>query len=85
MTELSHAKEVDDKYVMKVSRHKTSKAGPTPITMTQNTMSNVKAYVKYVRAHWAKEGVNEIFVTLLVNEFQSGGRKLLAMRSPALN
>lgn len=53
--------------------------------MTQNTMSNVKAYVKYVRAHWAKEGVNEIFVTLLVNEFQSGGRKLLAMRSPALN
>lgn len=63
LTEPSHAKTLDGKYVMKVSCNKTSNAGPAPITMRDNTMSNLKAYVKYVRPHYAKKDVEEIFIT----------------------
>lgn len=31
--------------------------------MTDNAMSNLKAYVKYVRPHYAKKDVEEIFIT----------------------
>ena len=56
LEEFQLAKEVDGKIVMNVSRHKTSKLGPVPITMCDNTYSNVKAYVQYVSvqdfSHW---------------------------------
>lgn len=72
LTELSHAKTLDGKYVMKASCHKTSKAGPAPIMITDNTMSNLKAYVKYVRPHYAKKNVEEIFITRDSEAFPPG-------------
>ena len=72
LREFECAKEVDDKFVMRVSRQKTSKAGPAPITMTPNTMSNLKAYIKYIRPHFAKPEVDTLFVTRDGESFQSG-------------
>jgi len=72
LREFECAKGVDDKFVMRVSRHKTSKAGPAPITMTPNTMSNLKAYIKYVRPHFAKPEVDTLFVTRDGKSFPSG-------------
>lgn len=57
---------------MKVARHKTSKSGPAPITMTANTLSNVRAYVKYVRPHFAHKDVQELFVTREGKAFGDG-------------
>lgn len=72
LREFECAKEVDEKFVMSVSRHKTSRAGPAPITMTPNTMSNLRAYVKYVRPHFAKPEVDTLFVTKEGESFQPG-------------
>ena len=40
--------------------------------MTPNTMSNLKAYVKYVRLHFAKPEVDTLFVTRDGEAFQPG-------------
>ena len=79
LTEFQRAKEVDGKMVMKVARHKTSKAGPAPITMSENTYSNVKAYVKHVRIHYAKQDEDALFVTREGDAFPSGtlGRRII--------
>ena len=37
-------------------KHKTSQSGPAPITMLENLMTNLEAYIKNVRPHFAKEG-----------------------------
>lgn len=72
LEEFQVAKKVDGKMVMNVSRHKTSKAGPAPITMSDNTYSNVKAYVQYVRCHFADEEEEALFVTREGKAFPSG-------------
>ena len=43
--EFQLAKKVDGKMILNVSTHKTSKLGPAPITMCDNTYSNVKVYM----------------------------------------
>lgn len=72
LQEFQLAKKVDGKMVMNVSRHKTSKAGPAPITMCDNTYSNVKAYVQYVRCHFENEEEEALFVTREGKAFPSG-------------
>lgn len=72
LEEFQLAKKVDGKMVMNVSRHKTSKAGPAPITMCDNTYSNVKAYVQYVRCHFENEEEEALFVTREGKAFPSG-------------
>ena len=80
LEEFQLAKKVDGKIVMNVSRHKTYKLGPASITMCDNTYSNVKAYVQYVRCHFANEGEETLFVTCEGNAFLSGtlGRRIKA-------
>lgn len=80
LEEFQLAKKVNGKMVMNVSRHKTSKSGPAPITMCDNTYSNVKAYVQYVRCHFANEDEEALFVTPEGNAFQPGtiGRRIKA-------
>ena len=63
LTEFQRAKRVDGKFVMKVARHKTAKAGPAPITMSDNTYTNMKAYIEHVRVHFAKQDQGALFVT----------------------
>ena len=62
----------DGKYVMYVSRHKRSKAGPAPLTMSANLKSNLEVYIKNVRPFFAREDVEGIFVTKEGNDFQPG-------------
>ena len=57
---------------MSVARHKTSKAEPAPITMNENTYTNVKAYVDHVRPHFAKEEEKALFVTREGEAFPTG-------------
>ena len=80
LTEFQRSKEVDDKMVMSVARHKTSKAGPAAITMSINTYSNVKAYVQHVTPHFAKEDEQALFVTREGDAFETGtiGRRASA-------
>ena len=63
LTEFQRAKRVDGKFVMKVARHKTAKAGPAPITMSDNTYTNVKAYVEHIRVNFATQDQEALFVT----------------------
>ena len=72
LKDLERVQEVEGKFVMKVARHKTSKSGPAPITMTADTLSNVRAYVKYVRPHFVQEDVQELFVTREEKAFGDG-------------
>ena len=72
LARLQRAKRVDGKFVMKVARHKTAKAGPVPITMSDNTYTNVKAYVEHVRVHFAKQDQEALFVTRDGEAFPSG-------------
>lgn len=75
LEEFNQAKKVDGKIVMNVARHKTSKTGPAPITMSENTYTNLKAYVWQVRPHFATEEEEALFVTCEGNAFllaQSG-------------
>ena len=78
--EFNLAKEVEGKIVMNVARHKTSKAGPAPITMSQNMYTNLKAYVRHVRCHFASEDENALFVTRDRKAFPSGtlGKRISA-------
>ena len=80
LEEFQLAKKVDGKMVMSVSRHKTSKSGPAPITMCDNTYSNVKAYVQYVRCHFADKEEEALFVTREGNAFPPGtiGKRIKA-------
>ena len=55
--------EKDGKYIMYVSRHKRSKAGPAPITMSSNLKSNLDVYIQYVRVILAKKDEQAIFPT----------------------
>ena len=58
-------------FIMKVS-------GPAPITMSENLMTNLQAYIKNVRPHFAKEDEEHIFVTKEGVAFNSGtlGRQI---------
>jgi len=78
LEEFNQAKKVDGKIVMNVARHKTSKTGPAPITMSENTYTNLKAYVRQVRPHFATEEEEALFVTREGNAFPSGtiGRRI---------
>ena len=80
LEEFQLAKKVNGKMVMSVSRHKTSKSGPAPITMCDNTYSNVKAYVQYVRCHFADKEEETLFVTREGNAFLPGtlGKRIKA-------
>lgn len=79
LTKFKRARKVDGKTVLKVARRKTSKAGPAQITMSDNTYSNVKAYVKHVRIHYAKQDEESLFITCDGNAFPSGtiGRRII--------
>ena len=63
LSEFQRAKKVDGKTVMKVARHKTAKAGPAPITMSDNTYTNVKAYVQHVQVHFANQDQEALYNT----------------------
>ena len=80
LSDFERAKEVDGRYVMKIARHKTEKAGPAPITMTSNTRTNVQAYIKCVRPHFARADVQELFVTKTGVAFPTGtiGKRVIA-------
>ena len=51
-----------DKFVMFVSRHKQSKSGPAPLTMSANLKSNLEVYMKSVRPVFADENEEAMFV-----------------------
>lgn len=56
-------KQHDETFIMYVSRHKTSKTGPAPISLSNNLKSNLDVYVRHVRPHFAKENEDALFVT----------------------
>ena len=55
--------QTDDKYIMYVSRHKNSKAGPAPLTMSSNLKSNLEVYLNHVRPFVANDDEQAIFTT----------------------
>ena len=59
-------------YVMYVARHKTSKAGPAPISMKNNLHKQVVLYVKHVRSAYVNKDVQELFITTSGNAFNDG-------------
>lgn len=63
LANLRSVKKVDNRFVMRISKHKTSQSGPAPITISKNLMTNLEAYIKNVRPHFAKEDEDHIFVT----------------------
>ena len=63
LLDFNRAKEVEGRYVMRISKHKTSKSGPAPITISRNLMTNLRAYIDNVRPRFANKGVKHIFVT----------------------
>lgn len=72
LQDLKRAKEVEGKFVMRVSKHKTSKAGPAPITMSANVRTNIQTYIGHVRPHFVKENQECIFITREGTAFPSG-------------
>ena len=52
----------DDKYIMYMSRHKGSKSGPVPLTMTENLKSSFECFITDIRGGFVKEGQDAIFV-----------------------
>ena len=48
---------------MFVSRHKGSKAGPAPLTLSANLKSYLDVYVKHIRPAFVTEGEEALFVT----------------------
>ena len=50
-------------YVMFVARHKTSRGGPAPLSMTSELHGHLTAYVEHIRPHVAKKGEDRLFVT----------------------
>ena len=47
-------------------------ADPAPITMSENTFTNVKSYVRHVRPHFAKITEEALFVTRDGDAFTPG-------------
>ena len=78
LTDLRRIKKVDNQYVMCISRHKTSQSGPAPITISENLMTNLEAYIKNVRPEFANEDEDHIFVTREGVAFNAGtiGRRI---------
>ena len=56
-------------YVMYVAQHKTSKAGPAPLSMNTSLRNMIMLYVKHLRPLFAKKTVKELFVTRSGHEF----------------
>ena len=73
-------KEIDGKYVMYVSLHKTSKAGPAPLIMTSSVRSNLQVFIKKVRPNFAADEEDAIFTTEKGRAFPSGtrGKRIIA-------
>lgn len=72
LANLRSVKKVDNRFVMHISKHKTSQSGPAPITISENLMTNLEAYIKNVRPHFAKEDKDHIFVTKEGVAFNTG-------------
>ena len=51
-----------NKYIMHVPRHKTSRLGPAPLTMSENLKSNLDMYLHHVRPFFAAKNEEAIFV-----------------------
>lgn len=49
LANLRSVKKVDNRFVMRISKHKTLQSGPAPITISENLMTNLEAYIKNVR------------------------------------
>ena len=83
--DFKRVKEVEGKFIMRVAKHKNAKAGPAPLTMSSNLMSNLKAYVEYIRPHFAKDDVEDLFVTRDGNAFPDGtiGKRITAFLKKA--
>lgn len=73
-------KEIDGKYVMYVSRHKTRKAGPAPLIMTSNVRSNLEVFIKKIRPNFAADDEHASFTTEKGRAFPSGtiGKRIIA-------
>ena len=78
--------EKEGKYIMYVSRHKTSKAGPAPITLSANLKSNLQAYLQNVRHILAKKTETAVFTTKSGSAFPAGtiGKRVTAFWQKAL-
>ena len=62
----------DDCFIMYVTQHKTSKAGPAPLTLSPNLKTNIEAYIMNIRALIAKEDEQALFVTANGTAFTPG-------------
>lgn len=62
----------DDCFIMYVSQHKTSKAGPAPLTLPPNLKTNLEAYIMNIRSLIAKEDDQALFVTANRTAFTTG-------------
>ena len=51
-----------NKYIMHVPRHKTTRLGPAPLTMSENLKSNLDMYIHHVRPSFAAKDEEAIFV-----------------------
>ena len=78
--------EKEGKYIMYVSRHKTSKAGPAPITLSANLKSNLQAYLQNVRHILAKKTETAVFTAKSGSAFPAGtiGKRVTAFWQKAL-
>ena len=70
---------------MYVSRHKNSKAGPAPLTLSKNLKSNLDVYVQKVRPLFAKKDEEALFVTDSGMAFNPGtiGKRITEWRRKA--
>ena len=64
--------EKDGRFVMFVSQHKTSRAGPAPLTITANLKTNIERYITNIRGILANEDEQAIFVTEQGTAFMPG-------------
>ena len=80
LRDFERIKEIDGKYVMYVARHKNSKAGPAPLTMTSNVRSNLEVFIKKIRPKFAADDEDAIFTTEKGRAFPSGtiGKRIIA-------
>ena len=65
-------KKQGEKYIMYVTRHKGSRGGPAPLTMTENLKSNLEVFIANVRDDFVQPGVDAIFTTNKGLAFDSG-------------
>ena len=57
------ATEGEGGFVMFVAQHKTSRAGPAPLSMTPELHEKLALYIKHIRPLIAKENQEQLFVT----------------------